>query len=248
MYREKRIYVFDFDGVICDSRPECMITSYNAYRFMHDAAFTLNFCSEVVSKDWQERFFEYRFLCRVACEYMLLWDMITSEEVISSVIPISQQVESSKDRIGRYNDLFFEVRKEWMRENIESWLNYNPLYDGVCQILKRWIAENRLLIVSAKDKVSIITILKFAGISISENAVLGNEGGDKPCHFNRICQQYQNSDIVFIDDNLENLLMLRNFDITLYLAVWGYNNEQCIDGALRNGIKPLTLKVIKQME
>ena len=31
-----KYYVFDFDGVICDSTNECLITSYNAYnKYIH---------------------------------------------------------------------------------------------------------------------------------------------------------------------------------------------------------------------
>ena len=31
MNRQKKIVVFDFDGVVCDSSDECMVTSWNAW-------------------------------------------------------------------------------------------------------------------------------------------------------------------------------------------------------------------------
>ena len=31
MKKHKKIIVFDFDGVVCDSTDECMVTSWNAW-------------------------------------------------------------------------------------------------------------------------------------------------------------------------------------------------------------------------
>ena len=31
MREQKKIVVFDFDGVVCDSTDECMVTSWNAW-------------------------------------------------------------------------------------------------------------------------------------------------------------------------------------------------------------------------
>ena len=61
-------YIFDFDGVLCNSIEECMIVSYNGY---HQTQLDLN---NKISNSMRKYFFKYRHLVRPAGEYYLIWE------------------------------------------------------------------------------------------------------------------------------------------------------------------------------
>jgi len=243
----KTIYVLDFDGVVCDSRLECMVTSYIAYQRLYNQELVRTFSHDNIKENWKTKFFQYRFLARIAREYKLLWDLITLEHPISSSQSLYKQTRSEPDELIRFHELFYSTRKRWIEKDIGSWIKNNPLYREIIPYIEKWYAKNQLLIASAKDRNSIRMILEFAGIPVSDDIIYGNEEGDKPDHFADICLQNPDSDIIFIDDNLENLLLVKK-KIKLNLAIWGYNCEEDIKYAREAGINILTLQDISSLE
>lgn len=64
--KNKVVYILDFDGVICDSIDECMLTSYNSFNDTN----IINICE--IPTQYKKYFYEYRFYVRPAKEYFLL--------------------------------------------------------------------------------------------------------------------------------------------------------------------------------
>ena len=228
-----RKYFLDFDGVICDSRAECMITSYNAYRTVFFGSTRDCFEEKVIPEKDRELFVAYRYLVRIAEEYKLLWDLIFSKKVISKDLPIYLQTKSDKESLDLFKKTYFEKRYLWMNHDLESWLMHNKLFDGIFEKVKDLNSNNLISIVSAKDEKSIRTILEFNEIHVPEKSIYGNEYGDKNDILKKIIEFQDRQDIVFIDDNLDNVLTAKGFGIPSYLASWGYLS----DGTLRNAEK-----------
>lgn len=243
-----RLYVLDFDGVICDSRLECMITSYNAYNAMHSPCPPRCFNADPIPDAQRKQFLEYRFLVRVAREYYLLWEMILRRQSISKSAPIGEQICVEPAELERFKAVFFQERYEWMTQDVRSWLGNNPLYDGIVYKLQAWCSDQRLWIVSAKDSRSILTILAHNSVSIPESFVLGNERGDKGDIMRPFCSTKKNARVAFIDDNLDNVRLVKGLGVKSYLASWGYNYEETVRNALLNGIDVLTLDEFTRLD
>lgn len=245
---ENRFHVLDFDGVICDSRAECLVTSFNAYNKFNNNKHNRLFTQVGIPESLREIFFKYRFLARVAKEYKLLWDLILNGRPIDANLPLIKQVHAEENELNSYHTIFYDERFSWMDFDIESWLHHNPLYPGVAQKIISWQNQHCFWIVSAKDSHSITTILQANSISIDKNMVLGSETGDKPDHFRRLRLLNIEADIIFIDDNLENLLLVQDLVTTPYLALWGYNSRRCVDLARESGIKTLSREEFLHMD
>ncbi len=62
-----KILCLDFDGVLCDSIDECLLTSYNAY-------FEKYFDKiEKINQKFKNYFYEYRYFVRPAGEYLIIY-------------------------------------------------------------------------------------------------------------------------------------------------------------------------------
>ena len=131
------LYVLDFDGVISDTREECLVTSFNAYQKMRNHSPYPVFQAEDISAEYRSKFRECRFLVRVACDFKLLWDMIIAGQHIYPSLSLRQQTLVDLDQLNRYHALFFEQRLCWMEQDLESWLAHNSLYGSRYEVDQR---------------------------------------------------------------------------------------------------------------
>jgi len=236
----ERFYILDFDGVICDSREECMITSFNADRRLRGAA-EPDFEGRCIASESRALFRKYRFLARTAREYKLLWDLIESGQPISSTQLIRDQVAADEAELAVYERLFYEVRAQWREQDSAGWLAENPIFVNVAAKAVRWMEADRLAVVSAKDRGSILAIMSANGFPLDESVVWAiDEGRDKVGFFSEIRAAHPHSHVVLVDDHIENLILARPFHFKLYLATWGYTADEIIRDAPRYGIEPIS--------
>ena len=71
MNKVKKLFVFDFDGVVCDSTDECMVTSWNAWEEWESRDNFRNDLSEF-SENYKSSFRKVRPRVRGAGEYYIL--------------------------------------------------------------------------------------------------------------------------------------------------------------------------------
>jgi len=239
-------YLLDFDGVICDSRPECMVTSYNAYQRFQNKNFQLNFSKQVVPTHFQDLFFEQRYLVRTGPEFKILWDYLLrnylqDEKYYQSYNHVHNNQDSNE--IVHYGKLFYDVRSIWMQKDYQKWMTYNKLYNKIIPALKQTLNKNSLYIVSSKDKKSIELICSYYQVKLPQSIIYSKEFGEKSDLIKKIQNIHPNFSLVFIDDNISNIInvMHSGLDVKLYLATWGYNSTECQNEAVRNQINLLDL-------
>ncbi|GAB6041593.1 HAD family hydrolase [Endothiovibrio diazotrophicus] len=240
-------YLVDFDGVVCDSRAECMVTGYAAYRELKGEPFEPAFTVDDVPADAAEAFIRFRYLARTAREFMVIWDLIEAGSAIDPDLPLDRQWEIDAARIMRYHELFYATRYRWMERDERSWVAIHALFPGMKEWLVARLAEGRAHLVSSKDSRSILTILRNNGVELPDDLVSGNEGGDKPGHFRRLIEEHPGRELYFIDDNLENLEMAAAQGIAGCLCTWGYTWEGGIEAAKRQGFPTLGLDGLAQL-
>ena len=70
----KDAFFFDFDGVICDSVNECLITSYNAFHLLKNSHYNTKYHLDDINVNLREIFLKKRFLAVTVKDYFIIWN------------------------------------------------------------------------------------------------------------------------------------------------------------------------------
>ena len=241
-----KLIALDFDGVLCDSINECLITSYNSYLIINEINSYCVYSLDKLPNDIKDYFLKFRPLAVTAREYYLLWDLFFSSQPIDLYQPISKQINVDDKTLDDFRKIFYQERKHWIETNIESWLKHNPIYPEILKCFDDLFCNPNLIILSAKDSDSIKYILKHAGIVLPDNNIYGSASGkSKIGILKTIISKYNVSSAYtyFLDDSIENLFSAREIGVNLFLADWGYVFPHQIET-----IKQLDIEVVSQMD
>jgi hypothetical protein len=241
----ERLYLVDFDGVICDSRIECMVTSYVAYQILSGRnSYKPAYSVEEVPAACASQFIEFRYLARTAKEFMMIWDLIEAGKSIDPDLPLHLQLDVDRERLMQFHDLFYSRRYIWMETDVADWIGIHRLYPGMTEWLSVRLAQGKAQIVSSKDRRSILTILRSHGVELADELVSGGDEGDKHEHFIRLREQHPDRELFFLDDNVENLVIADTYGIEGCLCSWGYTWEGGIAAAREKGFQILDLEQV----
>ena len=229
------LLALDFDGVLCDSSPECAIVSANARLALLDPNRTPVFSPAVTRTEDFRRFIAFRYLVRTAAQYLLLWDRLDAGSPIHPTLPLERQTPADPGRLAAFQALFYQLRGRWREDDYDSWLAYNPVHPAVDSSLDALRHVPDLRIVSAKDEPSIRAILARRGVELERNQVLGRECGDKRELLARLATEFPGRDIRFVDDNIDNIELAAMPGIRCLLADWGYLGPDWADRARAAG-------------
>ena len=223
------IIVFDFDGVIADSRKECFLTTLCAYKKL------LNITKETyltpsTTNQVEALFNKYRYLVGPANEFYFLiagvFEHINSNG--NNVIELFDHLKKNNQSDSEdFVTDFFAIRKMAMAKFLADWINLNPCYKQIPEILNCCIKDKNVFIASTKDVESIVTLLATYNVSLPQNHILGKEfSTNKFLQLQQIIKQtsIDCKNIALIDDNLGHLEAVRPLGIKLFLATWGYNS------------------------
>ena len=156
----------------------------------------------------------------MAKEYYILWYLIIKKKPIDPNSSIKEQAKVGEEKLDKFNSIFYGQRKEWMEKDIGSWLEYNPLYDGMKKALFKIFDNGNVCIVSSKNKSAIKVVLQHNVLSIDDTKVWGSDSGmDKDAIFRKLGETYSInlSNITFLDDNLNNLIKAKGMGIAVFL-------------------------------
>lgn len=231
------LLALDFDGVICDSRPECLITGLAAYSHLEPERERPVRDIEALDPELVSRFMAHRHLVRVAKQFVLLFDLLFSNRALDDDIELEEQTNADPFRLEQYKKYFYAERQAWFEEDPASWFAHNYVFKDVLEVARIWYAREALAIVSAKDEQSIHSILGHKGLQMDPAWIFDTNKGDKPRHMQDLAKQY--SEISFVDDNLQNLLMVHSDQVIPFLASWGFVSQHSLDTAQEAGIEVL---------
>ena len=220
---EKKIIVFDFDGVVCDSTNECMITSWNTWQFLHS---TNNYREKVrdFSVVEQKDFRKVRPYVRGAGEYYILHRAKQENITITDQILFDHYSKLWSHSTESYKKAFLNFRKEFRKKNLIKWIDLHLVFNEIIIILKKLVDRDLLFIATLKDKESVQLILNYHGINLPASKILDqksiktkNEALDKICSLTNTAK----NQLIFFDDNLTHLIEPHNSGYEVYLTDWG---------------------------
>lgn len=232
---EKKILFLDFDGVLFDTLKEVYLINRYIYKGID--------LFDKVDEANYELFSKYKYLVYNIWMFYYYNPLIFNncENIIDDFINAlsKRNIKAEEDFC---ND-FLKVRANLVKNNYDFWKNLETPYEFFYEIKKLYKEKNpKILIVSKKNKTSIIERFNSYNFNISNDDIYAREILDKYSTKGEFINEYMNKngfdEAIFVDDNNNNLKTCDNYsNITQILALWGnsqpnlkgYNQTQAID-------------------
>lgn len=231
--------VFDFDGVIVDSVNECYIVATNAWKLMGRK----NIINERI-------FRQARPYAHFADNFYAVLTLISQDKKVTE--KAIEKILAADDRYKEFHKIFFQERERMKKQGMEEWLKLHSAYPGIVDAIKELSAKYNIFIASAKDKLSIMHLLQSFGLDIDEAHIISKEfTTNKAEQLKHLSAKTKIpiEKMLFIEDYLDNALLVRTTGAKIALVSWGYSTLEQLEKAKKEGvpiIKPL--KIAEQIE
>jgi len=238
MTDSSKIIVFDFDGVVCDSTDECMVSSWNAWEKWESRDGFRRTVAEFTPQDC-EQFRKVRPRVRGAGEYYILRRAFAENITIEDQETYNTLEHKWHEYLSPFKTIFFEMRNRLRTENLDQWIDLHPLYDGVIDVMKILHAKSCLYMATLKDAESVRLILGKQGLVLPEDRLLDqSQIKTKVQALNQFSEQLERdkTDFIFIDDNVTHLLEPKAAGYPVYLTTWGSTMDEYLQIAEQNNI------------
>ncbi|MDZ7371580.1 MAG: hypothetical protein ONB12_10470 [candidate division KSB1 bacterium] len=237
----REILALDMDGVIIDSIRECLFNAYNAYadycgdRHVPDEA--------ALSADWLKEARRLRNFIRQGEDYVYIAHAIHQNAAIENQQAFDAFTEQWRDLRQRFFDLIYHRRLEFSRETPHLWGELNPLYPGIHEFLTTYPHKENLYIITSKRLTFVEKILQAHRIVLPQENIFDTSAASKGEIIKRLLHERacDARAFHFVDDQVDTLLKIKPLGINLYLAGWGYNNQDQKKKAQNNNIPVLDL-------
>jgi phosphoglycolate phosphatase-like HAD superfamily hydrolase len=259
-----RLLVFDFDGVICNSIHDSMMTGLNTYIKLvpnHNLPVKGPLKPEDVAgfeesnPGFFQIFSEFMPLGRRAEDYFIIIGIIDRGETGSikgqsdfdgfkANIPVRQ--------LDRFHKAFYRTRAELRESDPSAWSALFPPFEGVEEALETLLDRFRFAIATAKDRMSVHFQLKAFNLQrfFTDDMIFDKDYATQKADALRAIAGKTGTgfnDIHFIDDKLNHLTGCLDLGVHCYLATWGFNSEREHRAALSAGIALLTLEDLPKL-
>lgn len=224
---DNTLWFLDFDGVLCDSLPECYAVSRTAYWNLF-----LGQPEPAASPAERAEFARMRPLVRRGADYLLLHRAIKEGIRLDSQEGFDALAarDAVKDKL--FHELFYRARSELLRRDPERWFTLNPLYPGIQEILLRNRPNRAVLILSTKEAPFILEILRHHGVEWDVDRVLCSGKDPKLGFIDRILAERGAERAVFVDDQVDHFRGTSGRPVRCVLAEWGYIRPEWIESGI----------------
>jgi phosphoglycolate phosphatase-like HAD superfamily hydrolase len=227
-----KLVFLDFDGVICDSLPECYAVSldayYNLYLKTADPATQIPAASQgtaesaVDSCTVEGLFRRMRPYIRRGGDYLFIQLAIHKGIRLESQADFDALVSSHHELDDPFHEIFYKARNALFRSDPARWYSLNPLYPGLREFLLRHSQHGDYLILSTKEAGFISEILRHHGIDWNLERIYCSGKERKLGFIDRIMDERGGHEAVFIDDQVDHFAGRARHPVRCLLADWGY--------------------------
>jgi len=219
------IYALDFDGVICDSAYECLVTSREAFP---------HFCQElnlpVPRTDMPddalaEHFCRLRYMARTAGEFWLILDRLYRGQTHIDPNGFERQARRNETKNALFEKNFFATRADHMSRDYGGWLGLHRLYPQFTDFWQALGHPDRVVIVTSKNQAPVRALLDHFQLDLGDDVIFAREAGLHKDEKIRAAASLKGTDpqyLLFVDDHLGNLQTVQPTGSPCYLALWGY--------------------------
>ena len=252
------LLALDFDGVVCDGRPEYFETAWRAYVEAwpppaltpgrpDNVAAQFSTLRPLIESGWEMPLLIHALLAGVAEPRMAnrhVW--------LTTAKALMTEAGVSAENLGRALN---RTRDEWFARDRDGWLSHHRFYPGMIARLVALAAGGpRVVIVTTKAERFVRALLAAQNPQLAAIEVIGREPGapvPKPVTLRRLGDKYgvgaDGSGLWFVEDMLETLETTATKPVLagaqLFLADWGYNTPEDRAGLSGSGrIRLLSLE------
>lgn len=240
------IYALDFDGVICDSAVETGITGWKAAKQIWNDLATL-----LPSQQLIEQFRRVRPILETGYEAILLVRLLHDGETVETILndfsALKQKViKDNKLDITSLKKTFGETRDIWINDDLNDWVEMNPLFTGVADKLQN-LGTQDWYIITTKQEHFVKRILTANQIQLADDRIFGlDRKMSKEAILIDLVKRHIPASIYFVEDRLPTLFNILNNkeleSVRLFFALWGYNTAQDKLDAKQEAIELITLE------
>lgn len=213
----RRLVFLDFDGVICDSLPECYAVSRAAFYGLY-----LKTAIPGPEADDERTFRQLRPYIRRGGDYMFLQLCLQRRLIVGSQEEFDALVSENRSLDDLFHDFFYQARRELFAADPERWYALNPLYPGMKELLDKHGRDDDTLILSTKEADYISKILSFHGIAWSGARICCSGKERKLGYIDRVMDELGATKAVFVDDQVDHFKGRSEHPVRCLLADWGY--------------------------
>lgn len=232
------ILALDFDGVLCDGMLEYFQTSWRTYCQIWNPD------SQTPPDRLAPSFYRLRPVVEIGWEMPILLRALVlgiSEDKILQDWPMValEIIESEKLEAADIGKKLDAVRDDWIKTDLESWLELHRFYPGVIERIDEIVSAvptsptqtpTQLFIVTTKEGRFVKQLLQQQGIQLPEEKIIGKEIKRPKYQTLRLLIEACTGEGVtlwFVEDRLKTLELVQQQadlnDVRLFLADWGYN-------------------------
>ena len=245
MSRSYKFVVFDFDGVVCDSTNECMVTSWNAWNRWNNRSEFRRSLNEFDQLEI-DLFRPLRPYVRGAGEYYIIMKVINGKnKKINNQNDFDNFRNKWESNLISFKKTFLTERNRLRNEDLKSWINLHEVYNDVINFMKKINEQGRLLIATLKDADSVQLILRDNGLDIQLDDILDQSKiSSKLQALDNIVlkKNISKEELCFLDDNVTHLLQPHENKYKVFLTGWGNTMKEHKKKAIENNI-PIINKI-----
>ncbi|MDA7493388.1 hypothetical protein OAL12_00345 [Akkermansiaceae bacterium] len=229
--RNNTVVALDFDGVVCDSINECLVTGYNAWGrlFGNEKRWATSYND--VPLALRESFRVRRYFVRPAKHYGLLINELLHGRYPRDQISFDLLAKKTSLDLDAFESTFFECREELRRQDIRAWMDLHRLYP----FNNEWFAKmesSSVHVVTTKDAQSVRELNRHFGLGFDETLIWDKDRTeDKSQAILQIAEIHQcdTKDIIFVDDHPDHLALVKeNTKAKCFWASWGYTPRDAV--------------------
>lgn len=224
------VLVLDFDGVICDSIDECLITTYNSYQIIAGTSHHVKSISDI-DQTIVKRFRKLRYHVGPVGEYWIIFKWILNSEEDLNLDSFQNLKTLSIDEMRIFEKIFF-LEREKIQNDLSYWVGLHSMYPEFSKYWESLKEKFTVYIVTTKDLRSVEVLLDHYKIDIKQNMLWTKEKNiSKKKAIEEIIELEHclPSNVHFLDDNIVYLQQASVLGIKCYLAQWGYISGMEID-------------------
>jgi phosphoglycolate phosphatase-like HAD superfamily hydrolase len=207
----------DFDGVLCDSVKECLVSSWLAYTRLSKKD------KKSITLSAKKTFYRYRPLIRTGADYVLLQRAMDEGVSLSSQRDFDDYQNALGEKVmGEYREAFYNARSKLLENHRKYWVSLNPLFEEFPPLLKKIAGSYRYIIISTKKSSFIKEILNANSIEWPLDRIVDSEKKRKLSIVENYLNQLSADKAFFVDDQIDHLKGNNDPRIEPLLADWGY--------------------------
>lgn len=212
--------VLDFDGVMVNSMDECrLVTWLGAHP--PDPSAPVSSYLVTIDPGFAARFDRIRGYARMLEHFMVAHH--TDAAQVRTRAEFAELFSSiPADQVAAFAETANAARSRFRSEEPYFWAGLHPLYPGVAQMLRD--NPGAIAVATARDEKSVRAVLDYNGLGGTVTEIT-SECRSKAQAVLDLCARYEIEprEIVFIDDNIENVTAVAASGARTYWAMWGHH-------------------------